>query len=248
MNTNRFQRQPAAFCFFGTPHFGAEEKQWVLIAKRYSKLPGRNGKASLLLEAMIRNSEDLAEIGEDFCQVATQYKIFSFYEMTKWRGADVCIVDEMSVWMAIDNEVPVGVEADHLGICRSADAKDPTFVQVCQRIEGVAAGSGGVRQDPLSRRQQQWEVSINDEDKDEDENVNGLNDVPAVSRPVDMINHKLTDSVDESPRWREVDEHVVRDEVPVYDRHANPREAVKESEGKAVTSSKLTCFALSGST
>ncbi|RYP74372.1 hypothetical protein DL771_003039 [Monosporascus sp. 5C6A] len=218
--------------FFGPPHFGAEEKQWTLIAKRYSRLPGGNGKASLLLEAMIRNSEDLAEVGKVFCQVATQSKIISFYEMKKWRDADVCIVDEMSARMIIDEEVSVGVEADYLGICRFADAKDPTFVQVCQRIEDIAAGSGGARQDALGRRQQQWAVLIKDEDKDEDDNMSGLNDVPAVSRRVKMIGQKLTDSVDESPWRREVNEHLVRDEVPVYDRHVKPREAVKEAEGE----------------
>ncbi|KAK0706163.1 hypothetical protein B0T26DRAFT_602542, partial [Lasiosphaeria miniovina] len=113
--------------FFGTPHFGAEKKQWNHLAQRYSQLSGSRGQASLLLAAMIRDSGDLAEISEDFTEVAPKYKIISFFEMVTWQNTGELIVDMTSARLDIHGERVVGVNADHLGICRFADENNMTF-------------------------------------------------------------------------------------------------------------------------
>ncbi|KAK0645816.1 Alpha/Beta hydrolase protein [Cercophora newfieldiana] len=127
--------------FFGTPHCGAEEAQWKRLAQRYSRLPGSRGQASLLLEALTRDSNDLAEISEDFCHVAPKYRIVSFFEEVTWLNTGELIVDMTSARLDVYGERVVPVGADHLGICRFADDNDMTFMSVWQEVRDVAPAS-----------------------------------------------------------------------------------------------------------
>src|SRR4051794_16379746 len=110
--------------FFGTPHLGGEEAQWKRLAERYSRLSKSKDQASLLLRAMIRDADDLAEISEDFCELAPKYQIVSFYETLGWKGSNVPILDPTTACLQLDSERQESVDADHLGICRFASEKN----------------------------------------------------------------------------------------------------------------------------
>ncbi|KAI8623278.1 hypothetical protein F5Y19DRAFT_390190 [Xylariaceae sp. FL1651] len=126
--------------FFGTPHFGADERKWLSIASAFSPLAKEtdkatgNSKPSILVEMITRGARDLAEISEDFCQRSSHYKIKTFYEELPLKGAKKVIVDRMDTHMFIDNEISKGVHADHLGIVQFEDENDETFLHVCQYI------------------------------------------------------------------------------------------------------------------
>lgn len=168
--------------FFGTPHCGAAAKQWERIARRYSRLPGAKGKASLLLKAMISDSEDLAEISEDFCEVGPKYKIVTFYETNVWPGTNHPIVDATSARMMVDGEEEEAVGADHVGICRFVDGKDMTFRNVYQRIEDVAAAYDKGRRGNAKASGPRWEISV--EELDEDEDMGGLGESQVYPTPM----------------------------------------------------------------
>jgi len=153
--------------FFGTPHFGSDKKQWELIAKAFSPLDrsiGGNGKSNVspLVKAMIRDSDDLQEIEEDFREIAPKYKIINFYETCVWPSTKKCIVDETSARMMIDGEEAVAVGADHVGMCQFENDEDPAFIEVCQRIEdAVGADSdadGGLSDGDAEVSRQQVEA------------------------------------------------------------------------------------------
>jgi len=95
----------------------------------------------MLVEMITRKARDLSEISEDFCQRSSHYKIKTFYEELPLKGAKNVIVDKMDAHMFIDNEVPKGVHADHLGMVQFEDGDDETFLHVCQYIS-EAVGEG----------------------------------------------------------------------------------------------------------
>ncbi|KAK3689560.1 hypothetical protein B0T22DRAFT_362710, partial [Podospora appendiculata] len=121
---------------FGTPHFGTDKNHWLSIANGLALMKGILGnEPSALVKAITKNSRDLAEISEDFCQIAPQYTIKSFYETLPWRDTNEQIVDKMSSLILIDSEIAEAVDADHLAMCKFADEDDPTFLSVCASIE-----------------------------------------------------------------------------------------------------------------
>jgi hypothetical protein len=122
--------------FFGTPHFGASTRQVQTIAERFAPLErmGEKGNWAGLTNAIVANSNDLMEISEDFCQLAERYPITSWYEMRNWPGTKQPIVDAASSRLEIETEHQLGVDADHLAMCRFENAEDGTFQEVCDRI------------------------------------------------------------------------------------------------------------------
>jgi hypothetical protein len=209
--------------FFGTPHCGAAAKQWERIARRYSRLPGGNGQASLLLKAMISDSEDLAEISEDFCEVAPKYKIVTFYETEVWPGTNHPIVDDTSARMMVDGEEEEAVGADHVGICRFADEKDMTFRNVYQRIEDVAAPYVKGRRSNAKASGPRWEISVEELNEDEDEDMIGLGEsqvYPALMaiedtpRPMKAIEAGRPKQAEEVPWRRQTREDEPQRDIP----------------------------------
>jgi hypothetical protein len=173
--------------FFGTPHCGAEEGQWKLLAQRYSQLPGSQGQAASLVTAILRDSDDLAEISEDFCQVALDYKVVSFYETETWQKTGQLIVDQTSARMELPGEYEVAVGADHLGMCRFADEYDMTFQTVWQEIKDVAPASAETRRVITKASETQWEITVEESNEDGDDRVSGTEKARLAYTPVNPV-------------------------------------------------------------
>ncbi len=209
--------------FFGTPHCGANKRQWKLVANQLSPFAGsiHKGKAAPLVKAIIRDAEDLSEIEEDFRPHAEKYKIITFYETELWRNTGALIIDKTSALMGIENEV-VPVEGDHLTMCYFEDAEDPVFIQVCQLMEEDFAKV------PTPVHRQTWVEIVSVEELDE--GVGGLEDNSVVQLfSVKAIENK--EVLEEFP-WRvnQIDDEV-RVEVPAHGAGATtgPTIAAEES-------------------
>jgi len=186
--------------FFGTPHCGAEEGQWKLLAQRYSQLPGSQRQAASLVTAILRDSDDLAEISEDFCQVALDYKVVSFYETETWQKTGQLIVDQTSARMELPGEHEVAVGADHLGICRFADESDMTFQTVWQEIKDVAPASAETRRVIKKAGETQWEITVEESDEDGDDSISHTEKAQLAYTPANPVENtpKLLMSSEES--------------------------------------------------
>lgn len=90
------------------------------------------------MAALARSSRDVFEISEDFCHLADNYYIASFYELRAWPGTDSVIVDRGSALMMLRHEVKVPVEATHAEMVQFEDEEDPGFEMVVARIEEAA--------------------------------------------------------------------------------------------------------------
>ncbi|KAK3317793.1 hypothetical protein B0T19DRAFT_488965 [Cercophora scortea] len=126
---------------FGTPHFGTDKNRWLSIANNLALMKVRqheSNEPSALVKAITRNSRDLAEISEDFCQIAPKYIIKSYYETRTWQKTNQQIVDKMSSLMFIDAEIAEAVDADHVAMCKFEDEDDATFLSVCAAIEAAS--------------------------------------------------------------------------------------------------------------
>ncbi|KAK4450538.1 hypothetical protein QBC34DRAFT_484415 [Podospora aff. communis PSN243] len=129
--------------FFGTPHNGTNKDKWNHIANAYSPMDKSSmwGRRSRLVKSLKRNSQGLADLVDKFRHVAERYRIVSFYEMKKMKGANACIVDKAGARLEIANEKLEGVDADHVGMCRFERAEDMTFQVVCRHIREVVGES-----------------------------------------------------------------------------------------------------------
>ncbi len=141
----------------------------------------------MLLAAMLRDSDDLAEISEDFCDVAPKYKIITFYETETWQKTGEPIVDQTSARLDVYGEQVVAVGADHLGVCRFADEEDMTFKSVWQEIRDVAPVSAETSPNVSTKAGgMQWEIYVEEVDQ-EDEGVSGLGVVRPTYAPAKAI-------------------------------------------------------------
>ena len=170
--------------FFGTPHCGADQDQWKLVAKQFSAVAGISGKgkAAALVNAIVRDSEDLSEIEEDFRQHTGKYKLVSFFETLAWPGTTAPIVDQTSARMMVEH-FAAPADGNHLTMCHFEDTNDPTFVQVCQLIEEV---TGVPRSVPRPT-------------DDEDESMSGPEEAPVTRPSTKAIEFRPRDIVEEVP-------------------------------------------------
>ncbi|KAK5652116.1 hypothetical protein OQA88_10758 [Cercophora sp. LCS_1] len=150
--------------FFGTPHCGADKSQWRSVAEGFSALESPRSKrgSSILSKALIRDSDDLQEISEDFAQLTSRYTIVTYYEMEKFPGTDNIIVSATSARMGLRNETAVPVSEHHLDICKFKNGfEDPTFLDVAQHVQAVVPAKR------MNARQVSWEIQSMDGDGDE---------------------------------------------------------------------------------
>ncbi|KXX82976.1 Protein SERAC1 [Madurella mycetomatis] len=130
----------AGIMLFGTPNFGTTKKQIRTIANAFSGLEqtkGPSGSRPLagLAEAIIRNSVDLKEISEDFCQLQSLYEITNWYETRKLPGAKKLVVDQLSACALVPNQKWLHVDGDHINMCQFMGVNDGTFKEVCKKIK-----------------------------------------------------------------------------------------------------------------
>lgn len=133
-------RATAGILLFGTPNFGTTREQIKANANAFAELeripkPAGSKPLAGIAMAIVAHSADLKEIQEDFCQLQTKYEISSWYEMRMLPGAKTLVVDQLSACSMVPNENRYPVDANHINMCRFANAKDNTFKEVCKAIK-----------------------------------------------------------------------------------------------------------------
>ncbi|KAI0193668.1 Alpha/Beta hydrolase protein [Xylaria flabelliformis] len=124
--------------FFGTPHRGADAAHWAVMAEKIGHAVFRTSK-SKFLEILVRNSEDLYEITEDFRPIAANYAIVSFYEEYAYNILGKVIVDKDSAIMGLPHEQKMMISGTHTSMCRFSK-RDKQFDAVWKRIKRAADG------------------------------------------------------------------------------------------------------------
>ena len=110
----------------GTPHSGIEHATWQAIAQE-----ARNtGRApSEMLKALMKNSETLQNITDQFAPLVKQFHIFFFWEsfQTEMGSGKGYVVSEDSAAPIWDNTERSGIHATHSEMCRFASRESPDF-------------------------------------------------------------------------------------------------------------------------
>ncbi|KAI1172685.1 hypothetical protein F4777DRAFT_560506 [Nemania sp. FL0916] len=122
-----------AMMFFGTPHDGGDRKGWLKLAEKYKAM----GSRCRMIDVLAKNTDDLLEIDEDFCQLRVRYRTVAFYEIRPLPEAKEVIVCKTSATgpMIADGFEALTVDADHIHMCQFENADDGTFKKVLQVIK-----------------------------------------------------------------------------------------------------------------
>lgn len=115
--------------FLATPHRGSDSAPVLnsILKLSLSHAPRQ------YVEELQRNSGTLQYINEEFCQVADELDLYSFYETIKttfgWGGVghNVMIVDKSSATLDYKNEQRFPMQANHRGICKFDEEKDSNY-------------------------------------------------------------------------------------------------------------------------
>lgn len=115
--------------FLATPHRGSDGAQVLNNVLKFSL----SHAPRQYVEELQRNSGTLQYINEEFCQVADELDLYSFYETVKttfgWGavGNNVMIVDKSSATLDYKNERRFPVQANHRGICKFDGEQDSNY-------------------------------------------------------------------------------------------------------------------------
>ncbi|XEV04680.1 hypothetical protein FSHL1_009967 [Fusarium sambucinum] len=121
--------------FFGTPHRGGNGAgvgaAAALVARAILGSP-----SNTFLEALTRGSSFLAWITEDFSQLLEDLQFISFFETRPLRKTRKLVVDRGSATLGLGGhrEKQIGLDADHVRICKFSRPDDPTYQQVEDNI------------------------------------------------------------------------------------------------------------------
>ncbi|KAK5081052.1 hypothetical protein LTR70_009229 [Exophiala xenobiotica] len=115
--------------FFGTPHQGTDSGAGFLNDLGAALLRANDG--SVLRELKLW-SPSLMEVNTLFIDIAEGFTITTFFEKEKTRG--VQIVNEGSARLNKSKEQVIGLDGNHLQICKFPDKDDPMYVKVLRRL------------------------------------------------------------------------------------------------------------------
>lgn len=115
--------------FLATPHRGSDGAQVLnsILKVSFSHAPRQ------YIDELQRNSGTLQYINEEFCQVAEELELYSFYETIKTTfglggiGNNVMIVDKSSATLDYKNEQRFPIQANHRGICKFDESNDSNY-------------------------------------------------------------------------------------------------------------------------
>lgn len=123
--------------FMGTPHNGVASTSWLAMTKNAA---GVAGGPSQLLTALVRDSETLQNINDQFAPLTKQFHIFFFWEQlpTDLGMTRSYVVEEDSAAPIWDNTERSGMHANHSQMCKFADSKAPGYTTVVAALHRYA--------------------------------------------------------------------------------------------------------------
>lgn len=100
------------------------------------------GKRSPLTEALLRESDELADINDKFRHLTDHYDITNFYETKTWKDTSEVIVGETDAQIGVKHEKLLGIDDDHVAMCQfrnaNSSSEDPKFRLLCRDIAAAA--------------------------------------------------------------------------------------------------------------
>jgi len=126
--------------FMGTPHHGLEHAAWQSIVQ--SSVAAK-GTPSGLLQALLKNSETLQNITDQFAPLVKQFRLYFFWECieTKMGSKSGYTVREDSAAPIWDNTERSGIYATHAQMCRFANRESAEFQTVLAALLRYARGA-----------------------------------------------------------------------------------------------------------
>ena len=124
-----------AMVLFGVPHRGADTAYWanVLNASRLGANPN-------FVKPVQKNSRAFADISQQFIERAAHLKkIYTFYELELLYNT--LVVDKDSARLALPNEIPVAVPANHRNICKFSHADSMKYRPIWKAIQMICVES-----------------------------------------------------------------------------------------------------------
>ncbi|KAJ5157089.1 uncharacterized protein N7482_008189 [Penicillium canariense] len=144
--------------FFGTPHNGPDIADWgsLLQGIYYAINPTESRENSSLLMKLRYESTNLESINTRFLDIISRFRIYFLYELRPtelkhatpletaseswlaqypaWPATEMIIVDEASAAPPILGVDRMGIEADHVHICKFSDQNAPGFETIAKSL------------------------------------------------------------------------------------------------------------------
>ena len=118
---------------FGVPHRGSDVAYWANFAANVLNASQLGANANFV-RSLQKNSNAFSDISHQFIERAANLrKIYTFYELEKLHN--ILVVDKDSARLAIRNEVPVAVSANHREICKFHSADSRKYRPVWKAIQ-----------------------------------------------------------------------------------------------------------------
>lgn len=131
----------SAMVLFGVPHRGADVAYWANFAANVLSA-SHLGANPNFVKTLQKNSRAFADISQQFIERAAHLKkIYTFYELDKLYNT--LVVDKDSARLALPNEIPVAVSANHRDICKFSDADSPKYRPIWKAIQILCVESTG---------------------------------------------------------------------------------------------------------
>lgn len=122
-----------AILFFGTPHNGVQKESLLL---RYHRSPlDRSGPSHFMIN-LLKGSEMLQEISDQFTPLMKRFAIFNLWEQKKTQTDNMSayIVEEESAAPMWDSSEKCGVFATHSDMIKFSEAQDPGYRVVLEAL------------------------------------------------------------------------------------------------------------------
>ena len=124
---------------FGVPHRGSDVAYWANFGANVLNASQLGANANFV-HSLKKNSEAFLKISQQFIERAADLKtIYSFYELEKLHN--ILVVDKDSARLNLQNEICVGISANHRDICKFSDPKSEIYRPVWKAIQSLCVES-----------------------------------------------------------------------------------------------------------
>ncbi|MCJ1386933.1 hypothetical protein MMC17_010062 [Xylographa soralifera] len=129
-------------CFFGTPHHGIGNGQWMASISQLTPALGAKGQRSLHnLESLYRSMTDdeMAQLSIVFCKMTSQLHIavLSFFEQvqTPTENGTLTVISEAAALIGLSQETRYGLQANHRDITKFRDSRNSGYLILIRFIK-----------------------------------------------------------------------------------------------------------------
>ncbi|KAL9029654.1 MAG: hypothetical protein Q9196_002137 [Gyalolechia fulgens] len=138
-NDNQYRQVLTSACailFLSTPHRGTNLAE---LLNRILSVSVFNHSAKQYIAELRQNSPALQDINEQFRNIASHLRIFSFFEtqQTAIGPKKMMVLEKDSSILGYPDEVSKPLDADHHNVCKFASQQDPNYVSVRNALKSL---------------------------------------------------------------------------------------------------------------